>query len=62
MTKIKTMLLGMALALPLAAFGAIGDVGSMEPAAVPPEAQGAQSQYKCCWVFYNGSWYCISYC
>jgi hypothetical protein len=62
MAKIKSLLLGMALVLPLAAFGAIGDVTSTGAEAVPAELQAPTSQIRCCWVFYNGVWYCITLC
>lgn len=60
MGKFRTFMLGAALALPLAAFGAIGDVGSTDAAVPPSVEQGASSQYRCCWIFFGGTWWCIA--
>lgn len=60
MTKLKTMLLGVAVALPLAAFGAVEGTAA-DAAVAPVKAQSGPTQqaYRCCWVFYSGNWWCI---
>lgn len=66
MGKFKTMLVGIALALPFATLNAASPVAAAQPAAgaAPPGLieMGDGSAYTCCWVFYMGRWYCIPYC
>ncbi|MBN1240313.1 MAG: hypothetical protein JXB36_17550 [Gammaproteobacteria bacterium] len=63
MTKLKSMLLGVAMALPFAAVGAV-ETGIQGVDAAPLEAQSGPTQqtFECCWVYFNGMWWCISYC
>lgn len=59
MNKIRTIVLGVALALPMAVVGAVGE--GTEKATTAQEFQPqSSSSYKCCWVFINGRWYCIA--
>ena len=64
MTKLRKMLLGAALALPLAAFGVLGTAATADQdAVVPPSVpDGSSSAIECCWIFISGRWWCISYC
>ena len=58
MRKLRGFLLGLALALPLAAVGASGDLPS--PYTVESAPLSQDDGYRCCWVFYFGTWWCIA--
>lgn len=64
MNKVRTFLLGVALALPLAALGSAGDVAAMGVSAAKPSSStsvvsGPSSQTGWCCVMYLGSWLCF---
>ncbi|MFO7286258.1 MAG: hypothetical protein LOD94_08395 [Gammaproteobacteria bacterium] len=64
MRKIRNFLLGVALALPLAALGSAGDVATAgfcpgKPAGGTSVVAGPQSQMGWCCVMYLGTWLCF---
>lgn len=58
MRRLRIILLGIALALPLAATSASDEVGvsgkTSDMMQIQPQPQG-----RCCFVWYLGSWWCI---
>ena len=60
MKKLKMMLLGVAMALPLATVGAVETViHGVDAAPLQAQSGPTQQTYRCCWVFYSGAWWCI---
>lgn len=55
MKKLRGLLLGVALALPLSVVGASVDQTSTSYMSAPE----SQSNDKCCWVFWLGLYWCI---
>ena len=65
MNKVRTFLLGVALALPLAALGSAGDVAAMGVSAAKPSSStsvvsgpSSQGTARCC-VMFMGTWFCF---
>jgi hypothetical protein len=56
MSKFKSFVLGVALALPLTVFGASADVTPVGAAKTMTSIQ-SEPQGRCC-VFFMGMWYC----
>lgn len=63
MNKLRGILLGFALALPLAAVGSSSDVsaiGDMTAAkSTMTQIQTGPASERCCFVWFMGSWWCI---
>lgn len=62
MTKIRGAL-AMLLLLPLLAFGAssvsVAESGAEAPAGPAMSEPTGQDSYTCCWLYFNGVWYCL---
>ncbi len=64
MRRLRGFLLGVALALPLAATGGTQDVSAVDVSAVGKTTtmtsiQTGPASDRCCWVFYIGMWFCF---
>lgn len=60
MNKLRGILLGVALALPLAAIGSseIGVAATGKQGTMTSVQSGPQSE-RCCFVWFMGAWWCI---
>lgn len=67
MSRLRGFLLGVALALPLAAIGGTDDasvigkasVTTVDKADTMTSIQKGPASDRCCWVFYLGMWFCF---
>lgn len=59
MRKVRGLLIGIALALPLAAIGGTGDVSAVGKTSTMTSVQTGPEAGRCCWIMYFGSWFCI---
>lgn len=59
MKKLRGILLGIALALPLAAIGASGEVTPVGKSSSMTQIQSGPESGRCCWVWHMGTWWCI---
>jgi len=59
MKKVRGFLLGIALALPLAAVGGTGDISADGKTSTMTSVQTGPQSDRCCWVMYFGNWFCI---
>ncbi len=64
MNKVRTFLLGVALALPLAALGSAGDCAATSLSTAKPSSStsvvaGPSSQQGRCCVMFMGEWFCF---
>jgi hypothetical protein len=57
MNKVRGILLGIALALPLAAIGSSGELATGK--STMTSIQSGPESGRCCWVWYIGKWWCI---
>ena len=58
MKNLRGILLGIALALPLAAIGSSGELTATGKSTMTSIQSGPESA-RCCWVWYIGNWWCI---
>ena len=54
MKKITSVLASLLLVLPLVGVAALSSTAGQAP-----EQEQSSDTYRCCWVFYNGMWYCM---
>jgi len=60
MRKITPVLAALLLALPLSgAASLVGDMERQEAPANVPVDESSSDNYRCCWVFLFGMWYCL---
>ena len=59
MKRLRGILLGIALALPLAAIGASGEVALVNKSSTMTQIQSGPESGRCCWVWLMGSWWCL---
>ncbi|HEX6992763.1 MAG TPA: hypothetical protein VF339_01315 [Gammaproteobacteria bacterium] len=60
MSRLRGLLLGVALALPLAATGGTGEVSAVGKTSTMTSIQSGPASDRCCWVFYMGMWFCFA--
>ena len=60
MTKLR-ILIAMGLMLPFVAVGNGAEIAtiSKESAAFADTSTASSDEYKCCWTYYQGQWWCI---
>lgn len=56
MKKLRTMMLGLALAVSFASVSANAEVANLGHVESAPQTQ--DGTWRCCWYFFMGSWYC----
>jgi hypothetical protein len=59
MKSIKSLILGIALCLPFSLLGADLSVTIEQPDSTMSEMTQSPSGWGCCWIYFNGRWWCI---
>lgn len=59
MSKLRGILVGIALAVPLAALGASGDVAVTGKTSTMTSVQAGPQSGRCCFIWHVGNWWCI---